>query len=264
MSKLCPLFSGSQGNSYYIGANGKGILVDIGRTAKQMESALLSNEIDIKSIEGIFVTHEHSDHIKGLRVFANRYNLKVFASGGTLKALEQAGELKGSFIQPIVIESCGVAVADMQILPFATSHDSAESVGYTINMPDGRRVAVATDTGYLSKEAKATIMGSDVVVLESNHDVKMLLNGPYPYYLKRRILSDTGHLSNDACGEVLPELIKNGTTRLVLAHLSRENNVPEVALQNALCALQMAGMKQDKDYTIKVAPPVTDGKSIVF
>lgn len=264
MSKLCPLFSGSEGNSYYLGASGKGILLDVGRTAKQMEQALADNDIDIKAIEGIFITHEHSDHIKGLRVFANRYNLNVYASAGTMRALENSGDLKGSFIKPVIIDESGAEAADMFIKPFATSHDSAESVGYTVSLPDGRRLALVTDTGYLSEGIKNIISGCDVVIIESNHDVRMLMNGPYPYYLKRRILSDTGHLSNDACSAVLPQLIQSGTTRILLAHLSRENNVPQVALQNAECALQMAGIVRNTDCTLQAAPVRTDGTSIIF
>ena len=262
MAKVCPLFSGSSGNSYYIGTGEHGILVDAGRTAKQMEGALSANDINISSVQAIFVTHEHTDHVAGLRVFCSRFGCKVYSSPGTLAALEEKGMLQkvdSSCIGEETVEAAGMAVR-----PFPSSHDCAQGYGYRIHMPDGRKVAVATDTGVMTDGVREAVHGCDLVVIESNHDVRMLQNGRYPYYLKRRILSQTGHLSNDDCAVELAELVRSGTTRLILAHLSRENNVPELAYETAKSFLTSVGMRQGTDYLLSVAPKASDQKVMVF
>ncbi|MDQ5983033.1 MAG: putative metallo-hydrolase YycJ [Eubacteriales bacterium SKADARSKE-1] len=264
MARLCPLFSGSKGNSIYVESKNRGILVDAGRSAKQVEKALFENNIDIKNINGIFLTHEHSDHISGVKVLASRYGIKVFASKGTMSAIQKLGILNGKF--PFeVVESCGVEVSNMFIKPFKTPHDSLESTGYIIETSDSKRAVVATDIGYISDAVKDAITGADTVVIESNHDVKMLQNGPYPYFLKKRILSNTGHLSNESCADMLPFFIKNGTTRFILAHLSQENNMPDLAYQTAICNLAMHKMKENIDFSLDVAPVQNFGeKNLVF
>lgn len=263
MARLCPLYSGSKGNCYYIGSGSGGILVDAGRSAKQIETAMNDNGLSMSSVHGIFITHEHSDHIQGLRVLASRYHLNVYASGGTLAALEQQGVLTDKY-NAYLIPGGGVQTGGMHITPFHTSHDCSESLGFVVKTDDGRSIAVATDTGILSDEIEQAVSGCDAVVIESNHDVGMLLNGVYPYPLKRRILSDKGHLSNDTCSGFLPRLIDSGTTRLVLAHLSRENNMPRIAEQSALCALEGFGMRRNADFMLTVAPEVTKGEMIVL
>lgn len=263
MARLYPLFSGSKGNCYYLTSGGKGILIDAGRSAKQIENAMKDNELDIKDVCGIFITHEHSDHISGLRVLASRYSINVYSSKGTLDYLNNAGILTDKY-NSYVIGTAGVETAGMLVKSFRTSHDCCESVGYSVETPDGRKFAIATDTGCLTDEIINSINGCDVVAIESNHDVNMLLNGVYPYPLKRRILSDVGHLSNETCSGILPRLVKSGTTRFVLAHLSRENNMPRIAQQSALCSLQENGMKQNIDFTLDIAKEVTMGESIVF
>lgn len=263
MAKICPLFSGSRGNSYYIGGGGSGILIDAGRSAKQIEKALLQNQIDIGSIRAVFITHEHTDHIQGLRVFASRYNLKVYASQGTLCELKQMGVINEK-LQCAEINGSGIGIDNMFIRPFATSHDCAESVGYTVSFSTGAKVAIATDTGMVTDDMQGAVMGCDAVIIESNHDVGMLMNGSYPYVLKRRILSNSGHLSNYTCSRLLPELVKSGTTRFILAHLSGENNMPLLAKNSALCELNQNGMRDNKDFTLMVAPPETMGESVVL
>lgn len=264
MARFCPLFSGSSGNSYYIGSAREGILIDVGRSAKQIADMLDACNINISAIRAIFITHEHSDHVSGLRVFSSRHHVPVYASAGTLNALKTTGCLNEK-IESSIIENDGMECAGMKIVPFPISHDSAECVGYRIETPDGRKIVFSTDLGYLSKEVRNRLTGSDMVVLESNHDIGMLQNGPYPYPLKRRILSDTGHLSNDACAAELAGLVRSGSTRFILAHLSRENNTPELAYQTALCALKLSGMKQGKDFELFVAPREnTENKTIIF
>jgi phosphoribosyl 1,2-cyclic phosphodiesterase len=264
MARFCPLFSGSSGNSYYIGSATSGILIDAGRTAKQLTNMLDLCGIDKSAVKAIFVTHEHSDHVKGLRVFASRGGIPVYSSQGTLAALEKMGCLDGKF--PVdVIQGAGLECADMFIKPFRTSHDSAESVGYRIRMHDDRSLGFSTDLGIMSDSVREELAGADFVVLESNHDVGMLKNGFYPYPLKKRILSDTGHLSNLACAEELVGFVHKGTTRFVLAHLSSENNTPELAYQTSLCALSLAGLKEERDYQLSVAPKENStGKVMIF
>ena len=263
MAKIYPLFSGSKGNSYYITSSGRGILIDAGRSARQIEKALSDNSIDPKSIEGIFVTHEHSEHIRGVRVLASKYGINVYATQGTLQSMEMSGNLSPEKFSSYIINS-GAEAAGMRIKPFRISHDCAEGVGYTVETSDGRKVALATDTGLITEEIKYAVKGSDVIVIESNHDVNMLLNGSYPYILKRRILSSKGHLSNESCSEFLPELVRSGATRFLLAHLSRENNMPQIALQSARCVLSGYNMKENLDYTINAAKEITDGSCIIF
>lgn len=263
MAKICPLFSGSRGNSYYISSSGSGILIDAGRSAKQLENALAANQIEIDTIRAVFVTHEHSDHIQGLRVFASRHKIKVYASCDTMSALDQMGVVNEK-VDGCEIDSRGIAVDNMLIKPFATSHDCIGSVGYTVEMSDGTKIALATDTGIITDEISKAITGCDAVIIESNHDIGMLMNGAYPYQLKRRILSERGHLSNDTCSKLLPALVESGTTRFILAHLSRENNMPVIAENSALYELNQNGMKRNRDFALMVAPPETRGESVIL
>lgn len=263
MARITPLFSGSSGNSYYLGSKKAGILIDAGRSAKQIASMLQLCSIDPMAVQAILVSHEHTDHISGLRVFAARHQIPVFCSQGTKQALLNNGVANGSF--PIHTLNSGLQIADMTVDCFRTSHDCAEGLGFRIKTADNRRFALATDLGFLSEEVAAGIQDCDYVVIESNHDVGMLQTGPYPYPLKRRILSDCGHLSNKACADFLPHLHKSGSKKYMLAHISSENNTPDIAYQSALCTMSMEGLVQNVDYTLAVAPKDNlQGISIVF
>ena len=264
MARFCPLFSGSSGNSYYIGSATEGILVDAGRSAKQITTMLGNCDVALSAVRALFITHEHSDHVAGLRVFASHNHIPVYASEGTLRAMENAGCLNETITYDVV-PSEGMECAGIKIAPFHISHDSADCLGYRIETSDGRKISLSTDLGCLTDDVRENISGADMVVLESNHDVGMLVNGPYPYILKRRLLSETGHLSNAACSAELSGFVKTGSTRFVLAHLSRENNTPDLAFQTSLCSLTMAGMKQGKDFELYVAPKEnTEGRTILF
>ena len=148
----------------------------------------------------------------------------------------------------------------MYVKPFKTPHDCVDSVGYIINTTDNKKAVIATDIGYVSDNIKNAIVGADATVIESNHDIRMLQNGAYPYYLKKRILSDKGHLSNEACADILPFFVKNGTTKFVLAHLSQENNVPELAFETAICSLRSHNMNNNVDFQLHVAPMQNHGQ----
>lgn len=253
MSRFCTLYSGSTGNCTYIGASSGGILIDAGVSAKRIEKALLERQIDLSTIKAIFVTHEHCDHIKGLRVFAKRTRIPVFASEKTAEALIQKGEIDQNIELKILSDS--VLVAGMEVSRFDTCHDCEGSSGFIVKTSDGRKMTVCTDLGYVSDTVRQSLLGCDLVLLESNHDVMMLQNGPYPYIIKQRILSDSGHLSNVACAAELCGLVESGTTRIVLGHLSRENNHPELARTTARASLIDGGFKEDLDYILYVAKP---------
>ncbi len=260
MARLCPLFSGSSGNSYYIGSRSAGLLIDAGRSARQLDNMLKLCGVDPLAIQGVLVTHEHTDHVSGLRVFAQKYGLPVFASQGTLHALEST--LGG--VETHAAED-GLQIAGMTVHPFHTSHDCAEPMGFRINTEDGRVFALSTDLGYLSEEVRESLLGADFVVIESNHDRELLRTGGYPPYLKQRILSDHGHLSNDVCAGFLPELAKSGAKRFLLAHLSRENNSPALALEASFSALVRGGLVRDVDFLLDTASPEnTQGRSVIF
>ena len=262
MARFCPLFSGSQGNCTYIGGAQGGILIDAGVSAKGIAQALQGIGVQAQEIKGIFVTHEHSDHVAGLRVFASRNHIPVYASEGTAVALERAGKIDAR-VNLNLMNGAATEAAGMAVTSFPTDHDCADSRGYIICTPDGRRIAVCTDLGHISEAVRDAITGCDLVMLESNHDVMMLQNGPYPYPLKRRILSDCGHLSNACCADELPRLVGAGATRLVLAHLSRENNYPALALACAKASLDLAGVREGIDCLLEAAPQ-SGGKLMVL
>lgn len=262
MAKIVPLFSSSKGNSYYIRSNGTAILVDAGRNLKQLEAAMTANDISLREVRAIFITHEHVDHISALKVLLKKYDIPLYASRGTLDELIRTDKVPSSARLNVISDV--IETADFRIERVATSHDAAESCGYFINTPDDRRLSIVTDTGYLTDEARAAIARSNLAVVESNHDVDMLRHGPYPYILQKRILSDRGHLSNAACAEALPACVEGGLTRIILGHLSQENNTPSVAVSEVIGSLTRAGMTVDADYTLAVAPIETNGLSVTF
>lgn len=252
MARFSSLSSSSSGNCSYIGSAKGGVLIDAGVSAKQITLKLDCIGVNPVDIGAIFVTHEHSDHVRGLRVFASKHKIPVYATSGTVEALIASGVANGSF--PVIpVGADGVEVNGQLIVPFRTSHDSAQSCGYVVKTSDDRKIAVATDTGFITNETNEAVKGCDLILAESNHDIGMLRNGPYPYMLKRRILSDVGHLSNIDCSKFVSELVENGTTRVILGHLSKENNIPELAFQTTKSALDCAGAVQFKDYILKVA-----------
>lgn len=252
MAKFCSLYSSSSGNCTYIGTSQGGILIDVGISAKRTGEALAEIGVDPSSIEAIFITHEHSDHINGVRVFAKKHGIKVFASEGTLAGMEAANALDPKIVCDVIPHS-GTEAAGIYVRPFATPHDSLESTGFSLVTPDGKRLSVATDIGKITSTIMDAIHGSDLVLLESNHDVGMLQNGPYPFRLKQRILSDRGHLSNENCARTAVSLVNSGTTRLVLGHLSKENNMPSLAYETTRSAMTVAGATEGIDYLLSVA-----------
>ncbi|MBQ9517853.1 MAG: MBL fold metallo-hydrolase [Eubacterium sp.] len=262
MPKVCQLFSGSTGNSIFMSDGQTKLLVDAGVSAKRIEQALSAIGEDAGELSAIFVTHEHSDHIKGVRVLAARYGLPVYADRNVLGSMMESGAVTDKIHAAPVYDN--MQIGGIEIVPFENSHDSVACLGYRVNMCGDRSIAVCTDTGYITDEARRAITGSDLVFLESNHEVTMVQTGPYPFYLKRRILSRRGHLSNEACSEFATELLASGTTRIVLAHLSRENNHPDIARQTTLSALTAAGFTEERDFRLRVSAPENEERPIVL
>ena len=253
MIRFCTLFSGSSGNSTYISGGDGGILIDAGVNCKTLVSKLRQINVEPDTIKALFITHEHGDHIAGIRVFAGRYGIPVYSTAGTLAQIEQR-HASDERTRLTVLPEGGVDFTDMRVTSFHISHDVADPVGYRIDF-GGKVIATATDTGCITPEEKAAFTGADLVLIESNHDLDMLKNGFYPYELKQRIRSKTGHLSNDDCAAFLPYLLENGTTRFVLGHLSRDNNTPYAAHSASMAALLGAGAKADVDFELTVAEP---------
>ena len=262
MAKIVPLFSSSKGNSYYIQGNGSAILIDAGRNLKQLELAMSQNGLSMREVRAVFVTHEHTDHISALNVLLKRYDIPIYASRGTLDYLTRYDKVPPT-ARLNVIENI-VETDDFRVQRVDISHDAAEPCGYFITTPDGRRMSVVTDTGFLTEDAKLALSRSHLAVVESNHDIDMLREGPYPYILKKRILSDNGHLSNAACAEALPDFVGAGLARIILGHLSEENNTPHLAVSESVGVLNRAGMVINNDYTLDVAPVATNGRSVTF
>ena len=262
MARIVPLFSGSTGNSYFIGSGKEGILIDVGRSAKQTTELLSRAQIDIDSVKGIFVTHEHSDHIRGIRVFASKNKIPVYALSSVISEMEKIGALSKVTYDEI---SGKTEIAGMEITPYETPHDSMGSCGYVIKTSDDRKISFFTDLGHITENVDNAMKNCDFAIIESNHDVNMLKSGPYPYFLKQRILSDYGHLSNEACANEVLKLSKNGTSWFLLSHLSKENNTPRKAFDTTNNLLVSEGLKQNTDYKLMVSPIVNEfGKNIIF
>ena len=238
--------SGSEGNSLLVSAGGTHILVDAGISARRITAALLSLGLTPGDIAGVLVTHEHSDHTAGLATLTKQYRLPLYASGGTAGAL-CARIPHAADVLHLLPRQGVLTLGDAQVTVFPTSHDAAESIDFRFDC-GGAALGVLTDTGCVTPEAEQALQGVDLLVLESNHDEDWLLSGPYPYYLKQRILGNRGHLSNDAAAALAQRMASAGTRQFVLAHLSRENNTPERARQ--IMARALAGL----DVSVTVAP----------
>ncbi len=252
INKFCSLVSSSKGNAILLSDSKTNILVDCGISRKRAVEALEKAGVRASDIDAILVTHEHADHISGIGVMSRGFDIPVYANEKTWNAMEYSlGKIERENIK---IFKTGEAfeIKTMQITPFKTPHDAAESVGYRVKM-NGMSGAVATDMGCIDENVVKNISGSDIVLLEANHDVDMLVNGRYPENLKQRILSSVGHLSNEASGEIAKMLLKSGTRAILLGHLSEENNISDVAYDVVRGALVDEGAVIDKDIRLAVA-----------
>ncbi len=252
MLRFYSISSGSRGNAVLVSSKKTNILIDCGLSGKKLAQGLALMDMTVQDLDAVLVTHEHSDHICGVGIAARMADAKVYANGPTWEAMEAGiGTLPE---KNMLVFDTGreFEIGDIGIQSFHTPHDAAWSVGYTLEA-EGKKVAIATDMGHITDAARTALTGCDAVMLESNHDLNMLQNGRYPLPLKRRILSEVGHLSNPDCAAFAVELVKNGTTALALSHLSEDNNLPQLAYRESYLALQEAGIDPEKDVQLSVA-----------
>jgi phosphoribosyl 1,2-cyclic phosphodiesterase len=250
--EFATLASGSSGNAILVGEEKRHFLVDCGITVKRLLTNLSMVNTLPGQIEGIIVTHEHIDHIKGVGALARKLKLPVYATNGLWEVMETTlGELRPE--QKIIVQD-NLTVAGMQVHLIPTSHDSRESYGLRIA---GKKLTlgIATDSGTVTEEMHRNLRGCDAYVVEANHDLQKLMQGRYPWYLKKRISSNYGHLSNTQLAEALSEWLTENTQKVVLAHLSEENNTPEIALSTVLGILRESPVRRRCSHLkIRVAP----------
>ncbi len=232
MLELCAIASGSSGNCICVGDDNTHVLIDAGISGKRIENGL--NEFDLKAneMQGILVTHEHIDHIAGIGVLARRYGIPIYSTEGTIRAIKQSksvGKIDESLFQ-VITPGKRFSIGDLIFKPISISHDAADPVAYKVTN-DNKTVAVVTDLGNYNQAIVDELQGLDALLLEANHDIKMLQMGPYPYPLKQRILGDRGHLSNERSGQFLSELLHDHFGTVMLGHLSKENNYEELAYE---------------------------------
>ncbi|KZE71211.1 MBL fold metallo-hydrolase [Paenibacillus sp. CMAA1739] len=234
------LSSGSTGNATVVRNEDTTLLIDAGLSAKRIDELLKERDLSGEELDGILVTHEHSDHVKGLGAMARKYNLPIYANEKTWSAISNAVGQIADDNRRILETGATREFESLRVESFGISHDAAEPVGYSFY--DGsEKLSVATDLGYVSDKVKQAISDADVLVLEANHDVEMLRMGRYPWNIKRRILSDIGHLSNEMAGAILSELLTGRTKRTYLAHLSRDHNMMELAKMTVRGAMEDRG-----------------------
>lgn len=259
MLEVCTLASGSSGNCLLVRGGGSQVLVDAGISCRRIVTALRELGVDPRALDGVLITHEHSDHIAGLATLTKQFRLPVYASRGTGWELCRRIAFVEDLIQPFAPGERFQA-GDLEVVGFPTSHDAAESVGYVLS--DGeKRAVVATDLGYVTPEAERAARGADLLVCEANHDVEWLRsNSRYPYPLKARILGDRGHLSNEAGAELAWTAVEGGAHAVVLAHLSHENNTPRRALDVVGGLLERRGAAVGRDVILEAAPRSETGR----
>ena len=250
--KAFVLYSGSSGNSVFVRVGESAILIDAGKSARALCNALRSIGESIDEIDAIFITHEHCDHVSALEVIEKKRNIPIHIAEASAQKFDRCAPSalqEGLHRHPPCFS---VEVGEMTVSSFVTPHDSRMSVGYRIEFADGDgrcAVGIATDIGYVSEDIRKGLCGCEAVVIEANHDKDMLMTGPYPHDLKQRVASRRGHLANDDCALFATELAENGTTSIVLAHLSKENNTPDLAFDEVSSALSGMGV------TVEVAMP---------
>ena len=264
--KFCSIASGSSGNCIFAGSSATSVLIDAGISGKRIEEGLRSIDMTTSDIDGILITHEHADHIKGLGVLARRYGIPVYATEGTISAIREnasVGKIPPDLMQAVRADE-PFHLGDLTVEPFRISHDAADPVGYRL-AHNGKQCAVATDMGCYDDYTIDHLKGLDVLLLESNHDDRMLQAGRYPYYLKRRILGEKGHLSNETAGRLLGEVLHDGIRRIFLGHLSKENNYEELAYETVCGEVTMGDNPwQSGDFQISIAHRDHPEAAVVF
>lgn len=237
--RLSSIASGSSGNCIYVGSDCTHILVDVGISGKKTVEGLSRLDVKPEELDGILITHEHIDHIKALGIIARKYSIPIYASLGTIKGIKEntsLGEIDDDLFTAIKADN-DFYIKDLKIKPIRTSHDAYEPVAYRIGC-ENKSVAVITDLGCYDEYTVSSLKGLDAIMAEANHDVRMLEVGPYPYMLKKRILGDRGHLSNETSGRLISSVLHDNMKGIVLGHLSKENNMPEIAYETVRFEIQ--------------------------
>lgn len=260
MARIYPICSSSSGNCTFIGTRGHGVLVDAGCSFRALKNSLDLIDTRIEDVEAVFVTHEHSDHIKALEQILKHTKIPIFATAATASALKDYGKIPSD--AQIFDARDGYKSAFFEVSCFKTSHDAADSAGYKIKFKD-ESFGVCTDTGYVTEEMRNALSGCQTVLIESNYDETMLRKNPnYSADLKRRIMSGEGHLKNEDCATFCEELVRGGTRHLILGHLSKENNTPGTATSCVKRFLEQRGLIEERDFTLSAAPVMTSGEYI--
>ena len=230
--RLCSIASGSSGNCIYVGSDHTRLLVDTGVSRKRIEEGLAGLGIKGEELTGVLVTHEHADHIQGLGVFSRKYEIPVYATPGTIQGIQNyksLGKMPEGLYHEVQTDT-DFMLGDILVHPFSISHDANEPSGYRFQQGE-KRMAVATDLGKYDAYTVENLQNLDAVLLESNHDIHMLEVGPYPYYLKQRVMGERGHLSNEVSGRLLCDILHGNMKKVLLGHLSKENNFAELAYE---------------------------------
>ncbi len=233
MLKFCSLYSGSSGNSLFVETPTTKLLIDAGESSKKIENALTNLNIDANNIDGILVTHEHIDHIKGLGTFAKKFNIPVYANKETWDAMPEITQKIEPSCQHNFIPYEKFDIGDFKILPFQIPHDAANPCGFNL-FYGNQKISIATDLGHMDTKLIKYLEESEFVLLEANYDPNILKCSKYPYTLKQRIAGPNGHLSNEMAGKTISYLLKSGLSKVMLGHLSKENNFPELAYQTVV------------------------------
>lgn len=249
---LAPLFSGSSGNSIYVGTDTEAVIIDAGVSASAILAEMEKSGLDASLVKALLITHEHTDHTGGIGPLARKLDVPVYATEGTFAGCgKKLGKLPPARLCTVQT-GADFYVGSINILPFPTSHDCIDPCGYSFCC-GGIRLSVVTDTGCIKKELLETVAGSDAVLLESNYNPDMLMAGRYPYELKKRIMGRRGHLSNEDAAETAVKLYESGTRTVILGHLSKENNFPELAYQTSSDILARNGILCGRDMNLCVA-----------
>ncbi|MBS4021150.1 MAG: MBL fold metallo-hydrolase [Dethiobacter sp.] len=252
MIEVCMLASGSSGNAVYVATENARLLVDAGISGRRLASALNQIGVDPATLDCLLVSHDHNDHVSGAGIMARRYGLPIFATVGTWQAMNgRLGPLLPHYERAMPRQG-RFSHKDLVIETFPLPHDAADTVGFLFHC-GGKTVALATDLGYVTPGILDRLQNANCLILEANHDEDMLLNGTYPWPLKKRILSNSGHLSNKTAAKVLTNALAPATRHIVLAHLSEHNNLPALALETVLSELECAGCRPGKNFAVHVA-----------
>lgn len=250
--RFCSVASGSSGNSIYAGTEHTHILFDAGLSGKRIQEGLGEIGIDGTQIDALFITHEHSDHIKGAGILSRRFDIPIYATPGTWEAMEgQLGAISYENKQ-FVYQGEHCVINDLCVKPFAIPHDAAEPVGYSV-FTDTCKMTIATDIGHITDTLRENLMDSNILLLESNHDIQMLKNGSYTWALKQRVLGENGHLSNVMAGQLLSEVMSGKLEQVFLGHLSGDNNFPSLALRTVKEVLEKNGISVEKNFQLELA-----------